>query len=136
MSNGTYAISLSNSIKRLETEFIHGYHPGTPVFYVSTSDMHGDERLVKDEDTSKWELHWTSVNNEFEAMLASNPHLKFLCGPMFFICDGNHRFKEWTGYISRLHKNDREWYYSVDNICLNTKGKGSLLLNAMHDINK
>jgi hypothetical protein len=55
---------------------------------------------------------------------------------MFFICDGNHRFKAWTGYIDRLHSNDPEWHYSVDNIYLDTKGKVALLLNAMHDINK
>jgi hypothetical protein len=42
----------------------------------------------------------------------------------------------WTRYIDRLHSNDREWHYSVDSICLNTKGKVALLLNAMHDINK
>jgi hypothetical protein len=55
---------------------------------------------------------------------------------MFFICDGNHRFKAWIGYIDRLHSNDPEWHYSMDNICLDTKGKVALLLNAMHDINK
>jgi hypothetical protein len=44
---------LANDIKRLEAEFTHGYRPGAPVFYVSINDMHGDEWLVKDEDTSK-----------------------------------------------------------------------------------
>jgi hypothetical protein len=33
---------------------------------------------VKDEDTSNWGPHRTSVNDEFEAKLASNLHLKFL----------------------------------------------------------
>jgi sulfur transfer protein SufE len=42
----------------------------------------------------------------------------------------------WTGYIDRLHSNDPEWHFSVDSICLDTKGKVALLLNAMHDINK
>jgi hypothetical protein len=128
--------TLANDIKRLEAEFTHGYRPGAPVFYVSTNDMHRDERFVKDEDTSKWGPHWTAVNDEFEAMLDSNPHLKFLSGRMFFICNGNHWFKAWTGYISRLHKDDQEWHYFVDSICLDTRGKGGLLLNAMHDINK
>jgi hypothetical protein len=70
------------------------------------------------------------------AKLASNHHLRSLCGRMFFICDGNHRFKAWTCYIDRLHRDDREWHYTVDNICLETRGKGGLLRNAMHDINK
>jgi hypothetical protein len=29
---------------------------------------------VKDVDTSNWGPHWTSVNKDFEAKLASNPH--------------------------------------------------------------
>jgi hypothetical protein len=32
---------------------------------------------VKDDNTSNWGLHWTSINEEFEAKLASNLHLKF-----------------------------------------------------------
>jgi hypothetical protein len=128
--------TLAHDIKRLEAEFIHGYRPGAFVFYVSTSNEDGVEMLVKDVDTSNWGPHWTLVNEEFEAKFTLNPHLKSLCGRMFFICDGNHRFKAWTGYIDQLHSNDQEWHYSVDSICLNTKGKVALLLNAMHDINK
>ena len=128
--------TLAHDIKRLEAEFTHGYRPGAPVFYVSITNEHGEERLVTDVDTSDWGPHWTSVNAEFEAKLASNPHLRFLCGKMFFVCDGNHRLKAWTGYIHRLHRDEREWHYIVDSICLDTKGKGGLLMNAMHDINK
>jgi hypothetical protein len=40
------------------------------------------------------------------------------------------------GYIDRLHREDKEWHIAVDSICLDTKGKTRLLLNAMHDINK
>jgi hypothetical protein len=128
--------ALAHDIKKLEVEFTHGYRHGAPVFYVSIFNEHGEEQSVKDEDTSNWGLHWTSVNDEFEAKLALNPHLQFLCGCMFFVCDGNHRLKAWTGYIQRLHSNDREWHYAVDSICLDARGKGGLLLNAMHDINK
>jgi hypothetical protein len=88
--------TLAHDIKRLEVEFTHGYRPGASVFYVSTTNEIGEERLVKDVDTINWDPHWTSVNDEFEAKLALNPHLKSLCGRMFFICDGNHRFKAWT----------------------------------------
>jgi hypothetical protein len=127
---------LAHNIKRLEAKFTHGYRPRAPVFYVSIYNEHGEERSVKDEDTSNWGPHWTSVNNEFEDKLALNPYLKFLCGCMFFVCDGNHRLKAWTSYIQRLHSNDRERHYTVDSICLDARGKGGLLLNAMHDINK
>ena len=128
--------TLAQDIKRLEAEFTNGYRPGASVFYVSTTNEKGEERLVKDVDTSSWGPHWTSVNDEFEAKLALHPHLKSLCGRMFFICDGNHRFMAWMGYIYRLHRNDRGWHYMVDSIYLDTKGKVALLLNAMHDINK
>jgi hypothetical protein len=128
--------TLANDIKRLEAEFTHGYRPGSVVFYVSICNEVGEERLVSEEEKAHWGPHWTAVNIEFEAKLAANPHLCFFCGRMFFICDGNHRFMAWTGYINKLHKDYREWHYFVDSICLDTKGKGGLLLNAMHDINK
>jgi hypothetical protein len=44
--------TLAHDIKRLEAEFTHGYRPGTPVFYVSITNEHRDERFVKDVDTS------------------------------------------------------------------------------------
>jgi hypothetical protein len=128
--------TLANDIKRLEAKFTLGYLPEAPVFSVSIYNEHGEERSVKDEDISNWGLHWTSVNSEFEAKLASNPDLKFLCGRMFLNCDWNHWFKAWTSYINKLHSDDRKWHYSVDNICLDGRGKGGSLLNAMHDINK
>ena len=41
-----------NDIKRLEAKFIHGYWPRTPILYVSICNDKGEERSVKDEDTS------------------------------------------------------------------------------------
>jgi hypothetical protein len=108
--------TLTHDIKRLEAEFTHGYRLGASVFYVSTTNENGEERLLKDVDTSNGGPHWTLVNDEFEAKLALNPQLKSLCDRMFFICDRNHWFKAWTGYIDRLHSNDPEWHYSVDSI--------------------
>ena len=90
--------TLAHDIKSLEAEFIHGYHPSVPVFYVSITKEYGEESFVKNVDTNKWNPHWTSINKDFEAKLASNPHLRSLCGHMFFICDGNHHFKAWTCY--------------------------------------
>ena len=77
-----------------------------------------------------------SLDKDFVAKLASNPHLHSLCGHMFFIYDGNHRFKAWTCYIDKLYQDDLEWHYIVDNIYFDTRGKGGLLMNAMHNINK
>ena len=72
--------TLTIDIKRLEAKFTHGYWPGAPV-----CNNKGEEQSVKDIDTSNWGPHWTSVNEEFEAKLASNSHLRFLCDHMFFI---------------------------------------------------
>jgi hypothetical protein len=128
--------TLATDIKKLEAKFTHGYRPGAPVLYVSICNEKGEERFVKDEDISNWGPHWTSINEEFEAKLDSNPHLKFLSSRMFFVCDGNHKLKAWTSLIKRLHSTDQNWHYSMDSICLDARGKGGLLLNAMHDINK
>jgi hypothetical protein len=45
-------LTLVNDIKRLEVEFTHGYRPGAPVLYVSICNDKGEERSMKDEDTS------------------------------------------------------------------------------------
>jgi hypothetical protein len=109
MPNGLHALvhpTLVNDIKRLEVEFTHGYRRAV-VFYLSIYNKHGELRSVSDKDRSSWGPHGTAANSEFKAKLAANPHLKFFFGHMFFICDGNHRFKAWTGYIKRLHKNNQ-----------------------------
>jgi hypothetical protein len=49
--------TLAHDIKRLEVEFIYGYWPVVPVFYVSITNKLGDERFVKDVDTSNWGPH-------------------------------------------------------------------------------
>jgi hypothetical protein len=49
--------TLVHDIKRLEAKFTHGYRLGASVFYVSTTNENGDERLVKDVDTSNWGPH-------------------------------------------------------------------------------
>jgi hypothetical protein len=128
--------TLDSDIKRLEAEFSHGYRHGASVFYVTLCNERGEERSVSDAEMRNWDPLWIEVNKHFEDQLRANKHLQHLQGRMFFICDGNHRFKAWTGYIDRLHRDDRDWHISVDSIVLDTKGKTGLLLNAMHDINK
>jgi hypothetical protein len=124
--------TLASDIKRLEAEFAHGYRHGASVFYVTLCNERGEERAITDADLKSWDPLWIEAHNHFESQLRSNKHLQHLQGRMFFICDGNHRFKAWTGYIDRLHREDKEWHIAVDSICLDTKGKTGLLLNAMH----
>jgi hypothetical protein len=44
--------TLAHDIKRLEAEFTHGYRLGVLMFNVSITNKLGDERFVKDVDTS------------------------------------------------------------------------------------
>lgn len=69
--------TLGNDIKRLEVKFTHGHRPRVPMFYISICNKYDEEQVVKDKDTSNWGPNWTLVNDEFEAKLASNLHLRF-----------------------------------------------------------
>jgi hypothetical protein len=128
--------TLDSDIKRLEAEFTYGYQIGANIFYVSLTNEKGEERSISGEERVNWGPLWNEENNKFELFLEATPTLSSLKNRMFFICDGNHRYKAWTRYIERLHKMDQSWHISVDSICLNTEGKIGALLNAMHDVNK
>ena len=127
---------LVSDIKHLEAEFAHGYHVGASVFYVSICKKHGEERYVSLEDTMGWNKYWRNKSSLFESRLLNSPHLKHLQGKMFFVCDRNHKLKAWTRFINRMYSDNKEWHIFVDLICLDSRGKSALLLNAMHKINK
>ena len=42
--------ALAMDIEKMKADFIHGYQPGAAVFYVSTTNIQGTERIVSDED--------------------------------------------------------------------------------------
>jgi hypothetical protein len=128
--------TLESDIKRLEAEFFHGYRHGASIFYVTLCNERGEERSISEAEMRNWDPLWIEANKHFDDQLRANKHLQHLQGRMFFICDGNHRFKAWTRYIDRLYRDDSDWHIAVDSIVLDTKGKIGLLLNAMHDINK
>jgi hypothetical protein len=128
--------TLDSDIKCLEAEFSHGYQHGASVFYVPLCNERGEERSVSEAKMRNWDPLWIKANKHFDDQLRANKHLQHLQGRMFFICNGNRRFKASTGYIDRLHRDDRDWHIAVDSIVLDTKDKTGLLLNAMHDINK
>jgi hypothetical protein len=106
--------TLLSDVKRLEAEFFHGYRPSATVFYVSLCDENCKERTVTAQDQQHWGLHWTVVNEEFEVKLAANLDLSKLSRRMFFICEGNHRFKAWSSCIKRLHSDELSWHYAVE----------------------
>jgi hypothetical protein len=109
--------TLVHDIKRLEAEFTHGYRPGASVFYVSTTNENGEERLLKDVDTSNWGPHRTSVNDEFEAKLALNPHRKsyvVVCSSFVMGTIGSrHGLDTLTGFIVMTQSGITPWAASV-----------------------
>ena len=127
---------LISDVRRLESDFVHGYREGDRVFYVSITDDTGSSRLVSEEIISSWNLHWKHANDAFEQELKTNDHWSDLSGKMFFVWDGNHRHQAWSTYISRLHSEDPNWHFSVDSILLTSMGSTGILINAMNDVNR
>jgi hypothetical protein len=84
---------LESNIKCLEAEFSHGYRHWASVFYVTLCNEHGEERSVSEAEMRNWDPLWIEANKHFDDQLRANKYLQHLQGRMFFICDGNHRFK-------------------------------------------
>jgi len=79
---------------------------------------------------------WNNVNDTFNAKLCETPELEHLQSCKFFVCDGNHRLLAWSSYIEKQHNLDPDWHILVDSIILETKGRISVVMHAMHDVNK
>ena len=123
-------------IEKMKADFIHGYRPGATVFYVSTTDFTGEERVITDSDRQSWDRQWRRRNQEFEDFFSLHPTLHSLSNKFFFIWDGNHRHQAWTEFISETCADNYSWHYRVRSIVLNTKDDVASILTAMHDINK
>jgi hypothetical protein len=128
--------TLSSDLASLEDKFVHGYHDGAAVFYLSITNEGGQIEKVTDEDLLSWGLYWRAVNARFEEFLSSVPRLRDLRGVKFSVYDGNHRRQVWMNVISRLHSTNPSWHYMVDSIVLETQGKLGVVMLAMHNINK
>jgi hypothetical protein len=128
--------TLDSDLKKLGQEFVHGYWEGTCVFYVSLINETGEECFVSEEDKHVWGPLWDQQSEVFNMFVDFDPNMVHLKNRMFYVCDGNHRLLSWMGYIWRLHNSDIDWHYLVDSIVLDTKGKTSIVLSAMHNINR
>jgi hypothetical protein len=49
--------ALTNDVKKLQADFVHGYRVGASVFYVSVTDVEGHQRDVTDEERGCWDDH-------------------------------------------------------------------------------
>ena len=120
----------------MKADFIHGYRPGAAMFYVSTTNFVGQERMVTEEDRSSWSPNWQRREREFERVIAKDKDLKVLSNRMFFVWDGNHRLQAWWEFINQTHPLDYDWHYAVRAMVISTKNDVTSILMAMHDINK
>lgn len=127
--------TLPSDIKKLEDEFAIGYRDGAAVFYVSTTNEHGETSEFIEIEMSKWDDLWKEKNDVFVKHVESKPALKFLKNLKFFVCDGNHRRIAWMNYIERCYPLHPKWHYAVDCIILDTKGRIEVAMQVMHDVN-
>ena len=95
--------TLAKDIEKMKADFVHGYHPGAVVFYVSTTDFDGEERFVTDVDHLSSNVHWQRRDDEFESFLSLHSKLHELFNKFFSIWDGNHRHQVWTKFIAQSH---------------------------------
>ena len=82
--------TLSSNLASLEDNFVHGYHEGAAVFYLSITNEGGQIEKMTDEDLVSWGPLWCVVNACFE-YLSSILTIRHLKGIKFSVCDGNYR---------------------------------------------
>ena len=75
----------------MKADFIHEYRPGAAVFYVSTTNFAGQERIVLEENKYGWSPNWQRREWKFERLIVKDKDLKVLSNRMFFVWDGDHR---------------------------------------------
>ena len=128
---------LDPDIQKLRAEFSTGYRRGGASFYVSVHSYQLMTRTVTEEDRQGWSERWRSVEKEFEDRCQSTPALRKFSNKMFFIWDGNHRFKAWMPLIDINHADDPTYHVSVKSTVLKVNdGNNQQLLNAMTHWNK
>ena len=66
---------LQININKMKADFIHNYRLGSAVFYVSTTNFLGQERMVSDEDKASWFKNWQQKNCKFERLVAKDKDL-------------------------------------------------------------
>jgi len=91
---------------------------------------------VTEADKIAWGPLRNTVNENFNTKLRNTPSLEHLQSCKFFVCDGNHRLLAWSSYIAQHHVDDPNWHIIVDSIILEMKGRISVVMHAMHDVNK
>jgi len=88
------------------------------------------------EEMDEWDPIWKQKNTTFDKYLASQLALHFLKNLKFFVCNSNHRRLVWMNMISRMYALKPDWYYAMDFIILDMKGKTKIVMQVVYNINK
>lgn len=128
---------LLKDIAKLKAEFATGYRRGGPCFYVSLHSYALQTQEVTDEIRAGWSDTWKNAEKTFEDQCQAIPELRIFSNKMFFIWDGNHRFKAWMEEIQQFHYDDPDFHPAVKSIVLRVSEENNQqLLNAMTHWNK
>lgn len=100
--------TLDDNIAILSRSFHVGYILGSTTFYMVLEHFLEDGYIqeVNDDIRATWDDAWKEKNEVFETFLRDN-NLSYFSNKMFFIWDGNDKFKAW-------YKNKSENFQDVD----------------------
>lgn len=104
------------------------------VWYVYFVDKHGKSQDITVEIVEGWDLHSQDTNDVFESLISLDLDVIKLKGKMLYVWEGNRRLTPWHHHILNLHVDGKDWYISIDSICLDPTRAIGILLNATHDI--
>ena len=128
--------ALASNIAKPQADFIHRYHIGAAVFYLSTRNVEGKLVCIIDDDRANWNKHWRAKDKALKVEIQRDPVLRKLSNRHFFVWDGNHELPAWMEFISHARPQDPNWHYAVGSMVLTITKDVTSILNAMHDINK
>lgn len=57
-------------------------------------------------------------------------------GKILWVWEDSHKFSSWHCNIDQFHRNEFNWHFNVDFICLYPIGATGVLLNAINDVKK
>jgi hypothetical protein len=81
--------ALKIDMLKMRQVFFTGYWEDEKVFYVSSTNLQGEEEYVCNH-VDIWSSLWKEKNVKFEKFLTKDLHLYWLSGKMFHVWDNSH----------------------------------------------
>ena len=89
------------------------YCPKKGTFIVFVVSSKGESILVTPHIQQTWDIHWQTVDKEFEGDLKGKKNQAFLSSKMLFLWEGNHCTLAWMELISKKYKENKAWHFRV-----------------------